>query len=219
MTEETHAETLWRFPKSIGDVATFVHVSDQSNILSVVFIILTPLLFNLVCTYEYKTKSVSKLFGSAKVACVFCSIFQILCSNTRNYYINEAVDKQPKFETPFNDELMVVGYCIMGVGAMFVVTSFLRLGWFGTWHGDHFGILLSERVTGFPFNVLDDPMYDGAVLIFIGMGIGKRSIAGLGLAFFTQLVYKVTEMVEGPFTTMIYEEAAKSKKRGAVKSR
>lgn len=33
-----------------------------------------------------------------------------------------------------------------------------RLGVVGTYLGDYFGILMEERVTAFPFNVMDDPM-------------------------------------------------------------
>jgi phosphatidylethanolamine N-methyltransferase len=36
----------------------------------------------------------------------------------------------------------------------------------GTFLGDYFGILMSARVEGFPFNVLRDPMYVGSTLCF-----------------------------------------------------
>lgn len=46
-----------------------------------------------------------------------------------------------------------------------------RLGITGTYLGDYFGILMKERVTGFPFNVTDDPMYNGGSLLFLGYAL------------------------------------------------
>ncbi len=37
----------------------------------------------------------------------------------------------------------------------------------GTFLGDYFGILMSKKVEGFPFNVLDNPMYVGSTMIFL----------------------------------------------------
>ena len=37
--------------------------------------------------------------------------------------------------------------------------------------GDYFGILMDERVTSFPFNVNDNPMYNGTVMIFLGTAL------------------------------------------------
>lgn len=37
--------------------------------------------------------------------------------------------------------------------------------------GDYFGLLLDDRVTGFPFNLLDNPMYWGSTLNFLGTAL------------------------------------------------
>ena len=37
--------------------------------------------------------------------------------------------------------------------------------------GDHFGIYLDAKVTSFPFNVLEHPMYTGATLNFLGSAL------------------------------------------------
>lgn len=37
--------------------------------------------------------------------------------------------------------------------------------------GDYFGILMDERVTSFPFNVNENPMYNGTVMIFLGTAL------------------------------------------------
>lgn len=43
----------------------------------------------------------------------------------------------------------------------------------GNWHfiGDYFGILMDERVTGFPFNVCENPMYVGSTLNFLATAL------------------------------------------------
>jgi methylene-fatty-acyl-phospholipid synthase len=42
------------------------------------------------------------------------------------------------------------------------------LGVTGTYLGDYFGILMDKMVTGFPFNVMDNPMYNGSTMCFLG---------------------------------------------------
>ncbi len=57
------------------------------------------------------------------------------------------------------------------VGAVFVGSSYLRLGITGTYLGDYFGILMEEKVTGFPFNVMSNPMYNGSAIIFLAQAL------------------------------------------------
>jgi phosphatidylethanolamine/phosphatidyl-N-methylethanolamine N-methyltransferase len=52
------------------------------------------------------------------------------------------------------------------VGQTFVVTSTWALGITGTFLGDYFGILMDQKVEGFPFNILRDPMYVGSTMCF-----------------------------------------------------
>jgi phosphatidylethanolamine/phosphatidyl-N-methylethanolamine N-methyltransferase len=73
---------------------------------------------------------------------------------------------------------------------------------------------MSERVTGFPFNVLDNPMYVGGTMTFLGYALWHASPAGLLLACLLGLCYRVAIIFENSFTTFIYEEAAKKKAKG-----
>lgn len=45
------------------------------------------------------------------------------------------------------------------------------LGITGTYLGDYFGILMDDIVTGFPFNVMGDPMYWGSSMCFVGVAL------------------------------------------------
>ena len=46
------------------------------------------------------------------------------------------MEKQPVFETEYNDMVWMIGTATLAVGTILVVSSFWQLGWFGTWHGE-----------------------------------------------------------------------------------
>ena len=85
------------------------------------------------------------------------------------------------------------------------------LGVTGTYLGDYFGILMDSMVTGFPFNVLSDPMYVGSTLNFVAVALWFARPAGLVLSALVWLTYRVALCFEGPFTARIYREAAEKK--------
>ena len=72
--------------------------------------------------------------------------------------------------------------------------------------GDYFGVLLSERVTGFPFNIVDDPMYWGSSLVYLGIALNHASVVGLLLTACIGLSYVIGMYFEEPFTAKIYTE-------------
>lgn len=37
--------------------------------------------------------------------------------------------------------------------------------------GDYFGILMDEKVTGFPFNIIENPMYWGSTANYLGLAL------------------------------------------------
>lgn len=37
--------------------------------------------------------------------------------------------------------------------------------------GDYFGILMEQKVIGFPFNVMDNPMYWGSTANYLGLAL------------------------------------------------
>jgi len=65
------------------------------------------------------------------------------------------------------------------------------LGVTGTYLGDYFGILMDEKVEGFPFNVTGAPMYWGSTCSFLGTALYKGKVAGVLLSveiFFAYLI-------------------------------
>eukprot|EP00689_Sawyeria_marylandensis_P001285 EC821304.1.p1 GENE.EC821304.1~~EC821304.1.p1 ORF type:complete len:182 (+),score=42.81 EC821304.1:57-548(+) len=89
-------------------------------------------------------------------------------------------------------------------GWILVSSSLYKLGIFGTYLADYFGILMSEKVTSFPFNVLDNPMYVGSTLNFLGSSLLKQSNIGLILTAEIAILYKISLYFEEPFTNYIY---------------
>ena len=65
------------------------------------------------------------------------------------------------------------------------------LGITGTYLGDYFGILMDHRVTSFPFNIIDAPMYYGSTLSFLGTAILYGKPAGLILTAEVLMVYMI----------------------------
>jgi len=65
------------------------------------------------------------------------------------------------------------------------------LGVTGTYLGDYFGILMDHRVTSFPFNITDAPMYHGSTLSFLGTAILYGKPAGILLTLEVLAAYLV----------------------------
>jgi len=56
---------------------------------------------------------------------------------------------------------------------------------------------MTHRVTGFPFNVLNDPMYIGSFLTHVGTSLWFKSPAGLLLSLWILVVYMIALKYEG----------------------
>lgn len=169
--------------------------------------------------------------GARYAACYLMTAWILFFSTYRDIIFHRLIQQQPKAEALTRPELAYVGYALVGVGQVFVWSSFLKLGITGTFLGDYCGILMSQRVTGFPFNVLDNPMcvsslraprpsrcsrpraparrYVGSSLSFMGTSLLSASAVGLALSAEIFLCYHVAAAYfEGPFTTAIYSRAA-----------
>lgn len=107
---------------------------------------------------------------------------------------------------------VILGIILAMMGMTLVVTSHYKLGFYGTYMGDHFGIFLEKRVTSFPFSILDNPMYIGSFMNMLGYGLIMKSMVNVLLSFFALLVYYTfLRFHEEEFTARIYKE---KKERG-----
>ena len=66
---------------------------------------------------------------------------------------------------------MTVPFVLFVLGQTFVLSSTYALGITGTFLGDYCGILMDHRVEGFPFNILENPMYTGSTMCFIATAL------------------------------------------------
>ncbi|XP_051853560.1 phosphatidylethanolamine N-methyltransferase isoform X2 [Antechinus flavipes] len=161
-----------------------------------------------VARWEHKTRKLSQAFGSPYVACYCLGTTVLLLNFLRSHCFTQAMLRQPKMEGLDCLEAYYVGLVILGIGIVFVLSSFHALGFIGTYLGDYFGILKEARVTKFPFNVLDNPMYWGSTANYLGWSIMNASPTGLMLTIIVALTYTVAIVFEEPFTEEIYRHKA-----------
>ncbi|KAG8521848.1 Phosphatidylethanolamine N-methyltransferase [Galemys pyrenaicus] len=124
-----------------------------------------------VARWEHKTRKMSKAFGSPYLACYALGGAILLLNILRSHCFTQAMLSQPKMESLDHPVAYCVGLVLLGTGSLFVLSSFLALGFTGTFLGDYFGILKEARVTTFPFNILDNPMYWGSTANYLGWAI------------------------------------------------
>ena len=167
-------------------------------------VMLNPLFWNAASRFEYRTRVLSRTMGGPKRGVTFLAACILSLNYLRTTVFHKTINNHsvcPKIDNEFFDAL---GWLFVLAGGFLVVASYYRLGFFGTFNGDYFGILLDERITGFPFNVVDDPMYWGSLLVYLGMATSHASILGLVLTACIGVSYGIAMYFEEPFTADIY---------------
>eukprot|EP00760_Papus_ankaliazontas_P015480 PhM_4_TR16538/c0_g1_i1/m.53247/K00551/PEMT; phosphatidylethanolamine N-methyltransferase len=185
-----------------------------SPLMAAVGIAAIPTYWNVVSVAEYKTRFLSRLMGTYPAFYTFASSIVYLGYLRIRLFESaiEAAGPSPSL-TAHKSGLQIAAAALLAVGSTLSVTSWLRLGITGTYLGDHFGILMKERITGFPFNVCRDPMYMGSTLCFLASALKHQSLTGVALTGWVFVVYKVaTTFFEDPFTNKIYADADKQSK-------
>lgn len=178
---------------------------------ALLFIMFNPVFWNIVARLEYYTHFLTKLAGSAKRGCYLLAATIFCLGIARDLTFEKALRFQevsPLLDTP---TFKNIGYVFLGVGQVLVLSSMYQLGITGTYLGDYFGILMDDRVTAFPFNVSNNPMYQGSTMSFIGTSLIYGKPAGLVLAFFVHFMYYFALKFEEPFTTEIYSKRDEAK--------
>ena len=186
--------------------------------MSCILVAWNPLIWNVIARIEYKTHLVSYIFRGPKKGCTALGLLEIYLSYLRTQIFYDTIDSYSSCELGNKKNYIIAfGYLLSAVGTALVIGSYYRLGFYGAFMGDHFGILLDHKITEFPYNIVDDPMYVGTPLIYFGWAIERASIFGLLLAVCITFSYIGAAHFEKPFTTMIYAEAmakkAESKKK------
>jgi methylene-fatty-acyl-phospholipid synthase len=199
-----------------------VDFSQPSLHYALLIVFLAPTIWNILARIEYNTHLLTKLAcGNKYWGCYMLAVWIFFFSLYRDYVFKAAMADQAVSVTLTNPYIKMFGGACIVYGTVLVLTSMYRLGVTGTYLGDYFGIYMDARVTGFPFNVTEDPMYNGSSLCFLGSSLWYASPAGLVIAASVYVMYRIALMFEGPFTAMIYrkrDEANKKKNDATVKS-
>lgn len=172
-------------------------------------VMLNPLFWNVLSRLEYRTHVVSKVAGGPRRGVVLLALGILSFNYLRTALFHKVIDNHITCAPMQNTFFSALGYLLVAVGAIFVISSSYQLGFFCSFMGDYFGILLEEKVTNFPFNVVDDPMYVGSALVYLGLSFQYASVVGIILTVCIAFSYAIALLFEQPFTAQIY--ASKSK--------
>ncbi|KAJ9111760.1 hypothetical protein QFC22_006419 [Naganishia vaughanmartiniae] len=181
-------------------------------------VVFNPVFWNTVARNEYRNKSMTKIFGGPYNGTYVLAVIIFSLGIIRDLIYEKTLLSQPVLPAMTHPLIRYAGAAMFIVGQVLVVTSIYALGITGTYLGDYFGILMSHRVTSFPFNVLENPMYNGSTLCFLGTALWYARPAGVVITAVVALVYEIALMYEGPFTSKIYSSAADKKRSDSIKA-
>lgn len=178
-----------------GIVLRRVNLHDLALWQAAVVIFLHPVLWNVIGRAHHATR----LFRRApRFGVVLMAVWIFVVGLYRDVLFNVAIGNQQRDKVLYGSlSMRLLGINCLVTGAILVLSSFYRLGFYGTYLGDYFGILMDEKISKFPFNILEDPMYDGSSLAFLGKAILGQSSAGVILSIWVYFVYRFVSIFEG----------------------
>ncbi|ORX94800.1 phospholipid methyltransferase [Basidiobolus meristosporus CBS 931.73] len=170
-------------------------------------ILFNPTFWNIVARQEYHNKILTKLAGGNPYkGCYGLAITIFSLGIFRDYLYSHALGEQPVHPLLQTDLVKLIAIGLFVAGNTLVLSSMYALGVTGTYLGDYFGILMDHRVTGFPFNVSNNPMYQGSTMVFLASALWYGTPAGIILTAIVYCAYNVALRFEEPFTAMIYSK-------------
>jgi phosphatidylethanolamine N-methyltransferase len=198
-------------PHLVENFADYIDVTPQIK-YAVATIAFNPIFWNIVARLEYNTHILTKIAGGARRGCYLLAFTIFSLGIYRDHIYHDALLAQPTF-APFVESTLVKALAVLsfGFGNLLVITSMYSLGVTGTYLGDYFGILMDERVTGFPFNINDNPMYNGSTLCFLGTALWYGKPTGIVVTAFVFVMYRIGLFFEEPFTAQIYAKREKER--------
>lgn len=199
-------------PSDKYKVHGIIDFSQPSLWIAVGSICFNPLYWNIVAQNEYHNRTITKILGGRRyLGCYLLAVSIFSLGIIRDHLYNEALKSQPTHIWLVQPWVKPLAGLLFVAGNLFVLSSMWALGVTGTYLGDYFGILMQSMVTGFPFNVMANPMYWGSSMSFVAVALWFGKPAGLLLSTLVIAVYSIALRYEEPFTNNIYAEAAKKK--------
>ncbi|KAI5808961.1 phospholipid methyltransferase-domain-containing protein [Peziza echinospora] len=204
--------------KSASAITDFVNFDQKSLLVAVGSIAFNPLFWNIAARQEYHNKAITKIFlGNSRYGCYALAVAIFSLGILRDWLYEGALRQQPTLVELDILPVKVLAGVLFAAGNVLVLTSMWALGFTGTYLGDYFGILMDSKVTGFPFNVTDAPMYYGSTLSFLATALYFAKPAGILLTLEVLVVYLVALRFEDPFTSGIYAKREKERAAKAAK--
>lgn len=175
-----------------------------------VSIIMNPLVWNIVARNEYHNKTLTHIFKSKYKACYFLAFVIIIAGFFRAYLFNKVLNSQPSIKEIKNiPYIYEIAISLHIISFSLTIPAYWKLGFTGVYLGDYFGILLDEKVEGYPFNAVENPIYVGSTLNHLAESLMHASPAGLFLSLIVQITYSIAvAFFEKPFTNLIYAEGS-----------
>lgn len=168
-------------------------------------ILFNPVFWNIVARLQHKTHFLSRAAGGAYRGCYLLAFTIFSLGIYRDNVYHTALLQQPTYEPlALSAVVKILAVALFGFGNVLVLSSMWALGVTGTYLGDYFGILMKERVTSFPFNINDNPMYNGLTLCFLGTALWYGKPTGILVSAFVYVMYRVALVFEEPYTAKIY---------------
>ncbi|MCJ1314192.1 Phosphatidyl-N-methylethanolamine N-methyltransferase [Agyrium rufum] len=197
----------------------FFDFDQKSLLISALSIAFNPLFWNTVARQEYHNKVLTRLVnGNSRLGCYALAVTIFSLGIFRDVLYERALRAQPSHPLLLGPYIPYIAYALIAGGNVLVLTSMWALGVTGTYLGDYFGILMKDRVTSFPFNITDAPMYYGSTMSFLGTALLYGKPAGILLTVEVLFVYMIALRFEDPFTAKIYAKRAEEERAGKKKA-
>ena len=206
----------------LDELAFYINPTTPPFLATAATIVLSPLIWNCLARYLHYVTGVL-LPSTPRIAryllCYGMTVWIFGFSTMRDYLFHHTLQTQQPHPGLHAIAALThpLAYGLYAVGSTLVLSSFYALGLTGTFLGDYVGILMDEPATGFPFNVLSDPMYVGSTMNFFASALLYDSPAGLLLATFVGVVYAIALQFEGPYTASIYQQRDMEKRKKGKK--
>lgn len=198
--------------------ASLVDFDQKSLAIAAASIAFNPIFWNIAARQEYHNKVITKLAGgNSRSGCYLLAIIIFSLGIFRDFLYERALRDQPTHPLLITPLSNILAYLLITTGNVLVLSSMWALGLTGTYLGDYFGILMDSRVTSFPFNITDAPMYYGSTMSFLGGALLFGTPAGLLLTLEVLVVYLIALRFEDPFTAGIYAKRERAWEVGGKK--
>jgi len=165
---------------------------NQQNFRDCIVLTSSTILFWIIVPFlEYHTKIMTKIIGNDRAkAADFFAYALIHLGAFKNYAFTEAMMNNAKYDFGgFNPLVQYAGYFLFLLFAYIFMMAATQLGLRGMYYGDHFGFLLEDKLTGFPFKYMYHPQYISIIGMQIAGAMVFRSPAGLVLTLISFFCY------------------------------